>query len=402
KLKNWKLSDAQIDHVIELGKPQENFPILADISGVVLNKRVKLGDHVHTGSSLFEVADLSKIWVLFDVYESDMPWIKTGDAVAITIQSLPGEKFSGKISFIDPVINPKTRVARARIELKNPGQRLKPEMFANGLVKSPLKGSEPALVVPKSAVMWTGERSVVYVKNTSATNVGFALREVTLGPGLGDSYVIKDGLQEGEEIATNGTFSIDAAAQLAGKPSMMNPEGGAQSMGHNHGDMNMQDGEMKRPHSDRITLGSQAKQVIVILFDKYLKLKDALTKDNREAAIGAATELSTYLEKVKMSVFKGDAHIQWMKHGEPIKTGSLAIAKSKDLVAARKQFIDLSIHVITLAKRFGPFDKPLFVQFCPMADENRGAEWLSRESEIRNPYFGDSMLMCGEVRQSIK
>jgi len=238
KLKNWKLTDKQIDGILQSGSPAEEFPILSDMNGVVMTKRVNLGDHINQGSSLFEVANLSNIWILFDVYESDIAWVKKGDEVEFSIQSLPGEKFKGKISFIDPVINPKTRVAKARIALKNPGHQLKPEMFASGILKSPLKKSELSIIVPKSAIMWTGRRSVVYIKRESNTGINFILREVTLGPALGDSYMITDGLEEGDEIATNGTFSIDAAAQLAGKPSMMNPEGGKQTLG-GHAGMDM-------------------------------------------------------------------------------------------------------------------------------------------------------------------
>ncbi len=401
KLKNWKLSDKQIDSVIEFGRPQEDFPIMSDMTGVVLAKRVKLGDHIKMGSSLFEVADLSKVWILFDVYESDIHWVKTGDEVELTIQSLPGESFRGKISFIDPVINPKTRVAKARIELNNPGQRLKPEMFAKGLVKSPLNNTEETLIVPKSAVMWTGERSVVYVKNASASGIGFTLREVTLGPALGDSYIINEGLEEGEEIATNGTFSIDAAAQLAGKPSMMNPQGGAAAVGHEHGGSSMKKPAQPAPHSESLKIDKKAKQTLSTFFDKYIKLKDALTEDDLDESKKAAINLQNYLGKINMSLFKGEAHNVWMQHSSPSENAARAITKAADIKAARHHFIALSNQIVMLAKSFGPFDKPVFVLFCPMANDDKGADWLSREKEIRNPYFGESMLSCGEVKQAI-
>ena len=147
---------------------------MADVSGVVLTKHVNLGDYVNKGLSLFEIADLSTVWVLFDVYESDMQWVKVGVGVDFTFQSFPGESFKGKISFIDPVINPNTRVATARVEVMNQDKMLKPEMFALGVVSSSISGTPKAIVVPKSAVMWTGERSVVYVKRLSSkSGIGF-------------------------------------------------------------------------------------------------------------------------------------------------------------------------------------------------------------------------------------
>ena len=243
KLKNWKLTEEQIDGIIKSGSIREDFPILSDLTGVVLTKRVNLGDHIKEGSSLFEVANLSKVWVLFDVYETDMVWVKLGDQIEFSIQSIPGEKFEGKINFIDPVINPKTRVVNARVLMNNPDLRLKPEMFVQGILKSQLEDKDESIVIPKSAVMWTGERSVVYIKPEHAGN-SFMMKEVLLGPSLGKSYIILDGLEEGDEIATNGTFSIDAAAQLAGKPSMMNPEGGVEGMPKMPG-MKMDDVEKK-------------------------------------------------------------------------------------------------------------------------------------------------------------
>src|SRR5690606_19647124 len=133
------------------------------------------------------------------------------------------------------VIDPVTRVASARVEVNNKGLKLKPEMFVSGTVEAQLPMETDAVVIPKSAVMWTGERAVVYIKSTNETGVSFTMREVVLGPALGESFIIENGLEEGEEIAVHGTFSIDAAAQLAGKPSMMNPDGSPSLNSHNHG-----------------------------------------------------------------------------------------------------------------------------------------------------------------------
>jgi len=245
KLKNWKLTEGQIQQILESGSARATFDIRADVSGYVTEKMVNTGDYVNRGQAIYEIADLSRIWVLFDVYESDMTWVGRGDEITFTVASLPGETFKGEISFLDPVIDPKTRVAKARVVKSNPGLKLKPEMLASGVVEAELSNQDDKVVVPKTAVMWTGERSVVYVKSETETGVDFIIRDVTLGPGLGESYIIEEGLEEGEEIAIHGTFSIDAAAQLAGKPSMMNPEGGKVSTGHNHGGTPMSDEEME-------------------------------------------------------------------------------------------------------------------------------------------------------------
>ena len=220
KLKNWKLTDEQINQILTSETAQQTFEVKAEVSGYVIKKMVNTGDYVRRGQAIYEIADLSKVWILFDVYESDLTWINKGDKVSYTIESLPGETFEGTIDYLDPVINPKTRVAKARVVQSNKGLKLKPEMFVSGKVEAKLPQTD-ALVVPKTAVMWTGVRSVVYVKSETGQGVYFNMREVDLGPALGESYVVENGVQQGEEIAVNGTFSIDAAAQLAGKVSMM-------------------------------------------------------------------------------------------------------------------------------------------------------------------------------------
>lgn len=246
KLNNWKIGEGAINKIISTNKPIQQFPITADVSGIITAKKVDLGDYVSQGMPIYEIADLSSLWVLFDVYESDMPWVKVGDKINYTIQSLPGESFEGVITFIDPLINPETRVASARVEVKNPENKLKPEMFVSGVVSRNVNTSASKdIVIPKSAVMWTGERSVVYIKSIVSNKVNFKLREVTLGASLGDAYIIKEGLSEGEDIVVNGTFTVDAASQLAGKPSMMNPEGEKEVTGHEG--MDMGEDDMKRP-----------------------------------------------------------------------------------------------------------------------------------------------------------
>lgn len=222
KLMQWKLTASQIADIESSGRVKTNFEVYSNTSGIVTTRRVNTGDFVSQGSVLFDIANLTNIWVLFDAYESDLPFLRVGNKVTFTVQALPGTNFSGNIKFIDPVIDPNARVAKVRVEIGNAGGKLKPEMFVNGIVQANLDQYRDKLVIPRSAVLWTGTRSIVYVK-LSVTNGEsvFKLREVELGPTLGNSYVILSGLKEGDEIVTEGTFSVDAASQLEGKPSMM-------------------------------------------------------------------------------------------------------------------------------------------------------------------------------------
>jgi Cu(I)/Ag(I) efflux system membrane fusion protein len=249
KLRLWKITDEQIATIENSGVVQTLVDIVSNTDGTVISRMVNTGNYISQGTLLYEIADLSGLWVLFDAYETDLRFLKRGERLTFTVEAYPGEKFTGTIAFIDPVIDPVTRVARVRVETRNSSGRLKPEMFVTGIFSTTLPEFSNNLIVPKSAVLWTGKRSIVYVKQTGIDEPVFRMREIELGPALGDSFVVVSGLAEGEEIVTNGTFSVDAAAQLAGKPSMMNPAGGASSTGHDHGTTPAtdQDGSMTSP-----------------------------------------------------------------------------------------------------------------------------------------------------------
>lgn len=221
KLRQWKLSAGQISSIEKSGQVHSRIPITANTNGVVTGKRVNVGDYVNAGDILLDVANLSNVWVEFEAYESDLPFIRQGQKVLFGIQALPGKQFSGNVSFIDPTLDPTTRTVKMRVVMPNTGGLLKPGMFATGQVQSPATGPGKDLIIPASAVLWTGKRSVVYVKQPGTAKPAFEMREIELGSRLNDSYIVQSGLSRGEEIVTQGTFQVDASAQLQGKKSMM-------------------------------------------------------------------------------------------------------------------------------------------------------------------------------------
>lgn len=408
KLKNWKLSETQIDQIISTGKTQDQFPVLADQSGYVTSKEVNLGDYVNRGQTLYEIANLSRVWVLFDVYESDLSWINKGDSIQFSISSLPGQTFKSKIDYIDPVINPKTRVTKARVVVQNNDRILKPEMFASGEVKAHLGKTVDQLTVPKSAVMWTGKRSVVYVKLPSDQGLHFKMREVTLGPSLGDAYIIEKGLEPGEEIAVNGTFSIDAAAQLAGKPSMMSPEGGAAMTGHDHSGMSQGSSQtnnqmnMLQVNESEVTYDSdpEFKEQLQAVFSAYLPVKDALIESDVNTAARKAKNLQKAINEVDMKLVKDEAHMEWMKDLSILQKSTEGIQNETDLEKARMMLSPLSDQLFHSLKKY-QVEVDGYRQYCPMAMDNQGAFWLSDSDKVLNPYFGDAMLTCGNVEEHL-
>lgn len=389
KLAYWKISEEQIAAIEESGKIQEQFTLKAEVSGVVNRRRVAVGDYVQRGEVLFDIISLNKVWVLFDAYEEDLASIKLGDKITFTTTALPNQTFSTRISFIDPMINPNTRVAAVRGEISNPGLRLKPEMLVRGSVQASIPSGQQ-LVVPRSAVLWTGTRSVVYVKVPDTHIPSYQFREIEVGERVGDNYLIEAGLEVGEEVVTYGSFTIDAAAQLNNQASMMNRNV-------------MEKGADHSAHLPDYTADASLafKQQLATLTDSYLALKDAFVATDSTQTKTLAQQLLTNLAKVDMSEVKGEAHIYWMEQSAAIQSHAQRIAELTQIEDQRQQFDFLSQAMITSIKVFGIPDDTYYIQHCPMAFDNEGADWISDVEEIRNPYFGDRMLKCGSVQETI-
>jgi len=190
---------------------------------------------------------------------------------------------------------------------------------------------------------------------------------------------------------------------------MMNPEGGLVTTGHNHGDMamdvsEMQENSMQQPTvgiSQTFSIDNTAKEAFLPLYESYLNWKDALTNDSFEEAQRMATNMKSALEGINMSLFKGDAHNAWMDYQGSVNSSLEHVQHLSDIEQLRKAFQSVSAIMIEMTTAFKPLGEAIYVQHCPMADNNNGADWLSTEKEIRNPYFGSSMLTCGEVTREI-
>ncbi|MHC4467330.1 MAG: efflux RND transporter periplasmic adaptor subunit [Planctomycetota bacterium] len=278
KLRLLGLSSNQIEAIESSGEPTDHITINAPIGGIIIEKHATEGMYVQTGSAIYTIADLSELWVKLDAYESDMIWIRYGQEVEFTTEAYPGEVFKGKITFISPTLDPKTRTVKIRVNVPNPDGRLKPEMFVRAIVRSKVASGEKVmeedmagkwicpmhpsvvkeepgecdicqmdlvttesrgyvkaeaakqapLVIKATAPLITGKRAVVYVQVPNVEKPTFEGREVVLGPKAGNYYLVKEGLAEGEVVVTNGNFKIDSALQI-------------QANGHQHGDMHRMD-----------------------------------------------------------------------------------------------------------------------------------------------------------------
>ena len=399
KLKLWKLSEKQIDGIESSGKVTESFPVYATVSGTVSEVMSAEGDYVKKGQPIVKLSDLSTVWAEFDAYESQLSLFKKGQNIRITTNAYPNKSFDGKIAFIDPILDNATRTVTVRATLKNEKDLFKPGMFVSGAIEG-IHGeaSETELLVPTSAIMWTGERSLVYVKVKSDEPV-FEMREVMLGTRVGEQIQVTSGLGAGEEIVTNGTFTVDAAAQLQGKKSMMNKAGGKSMTGHEgHTGMqqNMVSDNLNAMMSMKFSESFEKnfKEVLPI----YFKLKDALVASNIERSSLEAKAMRETLQKIDSSKLGNMEKSHFSKIIEMIK----AINVNQDIENQRSHFVILNENMVAITSSLNSLEKTLYIQQCPMANSNKGAIWLSTEKDIRNPYFGDAMLTCGSVIDSIK
>jgi Cu(I)/Ag(I) efflux system membrane fusion protein len=385
KLRQWKFTDGQIADIESSGQVKSIFDVTATVSGVITDRKVSRGDYVQQGSALFEIADLSHVWALFDAYETDIPWIKKGDKITFSLQSLPGQEFSGQVAFIDPVMDAGSRVARVRVEAVNTKNMLKPGMFATGNVESRLEGAGNKITVPHSAILWTGTRSIVYMKIPDTSQPTFEMREITLGPDLGDSYVVEEGLQEGEEIVTNGTFNIDASAQLLGKRSMMNGS---------------TDSTQAPVAVKKVSAPPALAAWLRDLYGAYDELKNAFVDSNSGKAAQAAKRLVDGMHKLDMKLIGAGEMNDWKDFSTLVETESANIIGNSDVDMQRVSFAPLSNGFYKILKMYGS-SQPVYYQYCPMAFDNKGAYWLSESKKISNPYFGQAMLTCGETKEVI-
>ncbi|KOY52227.1 Efflux transporter, RND family, MFP subunit [Polaribacter dokdonensis DSW-5] len=405
KLKLWKLSDKQINQIEETQKVKENFPVYATVSGTVTEKLVEQGDYIKQGQPLLKIANLNTVWGNFDVYENQIDRFKKGQEVMITTNAYPNKEFKGTVDFIDPVLNTKTRTVTLRVVLKNKDDVFKPGMFVTANIEGSTSKNDEVLTIPGSAVMWTGERSVVYLK-TNPDQPIFEMREIKLSNQIGNEYEVLEGLFVGNEIVTNGTFTVDAAAQLQGKKSMMNKDGGKVMTGH-EGHLGIDNNESNKvnDHTNmnvRLEVSTKFQGQLKDVFNEYINLKDALVKEDSKSTSANATSLLNKLNKVDMKMLSDNkAHNHWMSLEGEIKSFATSISETSDIKSQRDHFKHLSSHLINAVQLFGVNEK-VYVEFCPMADNNNGGYWLSKEEKVINPYYGEAMLTCGEVKQIIE
>lgn len=422
KLSLLGVSDREIERLRTAGRKDRAFVLDSPMDGTVTKWNVKQGQWLMKGENIGEIVDLSSVWAVLDAYERDVSWIRYGQKVEIEADALPGRKFSGVVGFVSQELRESTRTVMVRANVPNRDGGLKAGMFVHArisahvadggnvsvgelagkwicpmhpesvsdaegkcgicgmaLVKAESLGyaastetgeAAGALVIPATAPLITGRRAVVYVA-VPGKRGEFEGREIVLGPRAGDYYLVKEGLSAGEQVVANGAFKIDSSLQIQAKKSMM------------------QDA----------TASALSLEAVI---EASARCGDALASDDLKAAKEQALRAIDAVASVNVSGLDGIGAGEWKRTGGAISDAARSISGAADIAGARSAYESLSRAVLTGIRRFDPSPRMrIRVVHCPMAFENKGADWIQTGTDVRNPYFGASMLTCGEVRETL-
>ncbi|MCP5530570.1 MAG: efflux RND transporter periplasmic adaptor subunit [Opitutaceae bacterium] len=367
------------ERLLELGLTEEEIRILeatleptamvtvrAPMSGTVVTRDVYEGQYVALNDRLFEIGDFARMWFVFDVYEPDLAWLKVGQTVEISLPSLPGTVLTAPVSFIDPNLNPTTRTARARVVIDNADRHVRHRQTGTGVVHLE---SPDSLLVPRSAVLQHTGRPVVFVEQKERT---YAARGITLGR-IGDAFAeVTAGLETGERVVTTGALILDGQAQLAHAAI-----GGAHQP------------DPTPPQKIAVGEAAHTGEAYAALRTLAFSAADAaraLANDDLTAyqgeLPGLRTALEAYLAAAPRSLL------------DEFKS---SLTDGPDLRGARHAFEPFSTALADLAREQHLHHREgLHVFQCPMTPVLGTGRWLSRDDLLRNPFFGEMMLECGE------
>lgn len=385
KLKLLGLSNAELKRMKASATPWTTVSIRSSASGTVMQRRVSQGQVIAQGATLFEVVDLKQVWVELDAYESMLPSLRVGQKVDVVIDSLANQVHQGVVSFIDPVVDTATQVARVRIEVPNLERALKPGMVARARLNAPSSaGAAAPLVIPHTAPLYAGARSLVYVEvSDDAKGPVYEARDVDLGARMGAFYVVRGGLSSGERVVTHGAFVLDSDLQIRGQLSLMSRPDDTTAV-----------------RAKPVDLSDDAAKALRPVLEGYLDVQEHLVADDLAASQARATTWLAAIQSISLkSSLSKDVYA-------PLSVGLKrdigALLKAKDISEARDAFSSITRVLDVFLVRFGNvLNAPVRKAYCPMARGNKGDYWYQRGEQVKNVYFGKSMLACGEIRKQI-
>ncbi|MFG0260769.1 MAG: efflux RND transporter periplasmic adaptor subunit [Novipirellula sp. JB048] len=423
------MTQSQIDALRESRKPQSRIRIKSPQLGTVIEKAKVEGDYVRTGDTIYRIADLSSVWLMLDLFPDDAAVVRFGQQVEAEIQSRPDEVFTGRVAFIDPTVNSRTRTVRVRVEMLNFDGRLRPGDYATARITVPTvvtdRVYDPALAgkyispmhpqvirdapgdcplcgmdlvststlgfsatplpqqkvitVPRDAVLLAGSNSVVYVETEPGR---FEIRRVSVGAMNREEAVILEGVAAGETVATNGNFLIDSQMQLAGNPTLLDPSRAPR----------FAPGPLPLPRIEPVRLADESGERFDQAYQAYFEIQSALADDMTPPPVA----LNTLLENLSRLELRGDVPNDVQKELAAARRSAKRMDGSLD--SARIAFRGVSHAMLRAAAAArGPQTATTLTHYyCPMVPGD-GGDWMQPGGELMNPYWGSEMLHCGEV-----
>lgn len=387
RLRLLGVPDSELTRMETKDEPTRSISIRTPFPGTVIERLVSEGAYVTTGQPLFKIANLKSLWIELDAYESDLPVLSLEQEVSIRVEAHPGEDFTGRITFIEPTLDPIKRTAQVRVEVDNEEGQLRPGMFAQAIVTAGVEeGSSAPLLIPATAPLFTGRRAIVYVEVPSESRgVTYEARTVRLGPRLGNQYPVVAGLSAGERIVTRGAFALDADLQIRGGDSMMTSA----------------DDRQRGMWDDLVEVEPSKLRALAPVIEAYLAVQIALADDDLKAAHEAAAELSEAIVKTEFDA-SSEANNAWGEFSKILGENADALALAASIEEARRSFERLSGGVVMILRILGnPLDRPLREAHCPMARGSHGGTWIQEGQVVDNSYFGAAMLECGDITAEI-
>lgn len=428
------MTEEQLQQLEADGEAKLRLTIYAPFGGTVVEKLAVEGQYVTAGEPIYRIANLSTVWLMLELYPEDAALIRFGQRVSAEVQSLPGERHVGRVAFIAPVVDLRTRTVGVRVELLNADGRLRPGDLATARIDVPIGArgdvydadlagkwispmhpqiitdepgqcpicgmdlvptsrygfaEEPveqpkALVVPRDAVLMAGQNSVVYVETDPGR---FEMRPVTLGPITERTAVILSGISPGESVATSGNFLIDSQMQLAGKPSLIDPSRAIATA------REFRQGPLKTESTRIAEVPGEAGAQLEELYRAYAAVQQQLAAD-QPVSESQALRLHSAAELLRDS---GALSTEHREHVSEIASASEHL-HHLGLAEAREQFKTISRHITLLAfaARGAGAAETIWHFYCPMV-KGGGGDWLQLDEALANPYYGSSMLRCGEL-----
>lgn len=394
KLLLYGLSQDQVNKLGQTKDVQQRVTFLSPVSGVVTEISMAEGQYVPEGGSLYRIEDISKLWVEAELYPSETALVKTGDKISVSVSGFENFPVEATIIFLNPEYRSNTQITVLRAAIDNRDMIFKPGMQAQVIFSH---SSKKALTVPVDAVIRDGKGTHLYVQKGKNT---FTPQMVKIGLEDFDRVEIADGINEGDTVVVSGAYLLYSEIVLK---KGVNP-----MAGHGHGDMKMADqstaeaqGEPEMKEAPMVVDPNFSKQLAEAL-KPYLEVKNALVASDPEAASTRINNVAGALEKVNMNLLKGDAHTRWMENLNRMNESVKEIRGSKNVEEQRASFSQLTEALYVSIKTFNVTGLQSYYQYCPMAFDNKGAYWISKDEQISNPYFGEQMLRCGETKETLK